>query len=110
MAILASSYEAKNNFPQISAWCSYFNTDESHQVNEVRLDVNRLVLYAEKPFREGSLLFVRARSFPHQTLNQSEPAALRSTSIMEVKWCRETEEETCKHAYAMGVAYLQPYA
>jgi hypothetical protein len=104
------AHKAHYSSQQIPVLCSYLNTSESYQPNEVSLDLKRFVLYTKKPFQVGSLLFVRVQSFPRRINNCATCTVVRSSSIMEVKWCRKTDAKTDEHTYEIGVVYLQPYA
>jgi hypothetical protein len=102
-------HRVKDRSPEISVWCSHFNAAGSNQANAAALNADSFVLYADKPFQEGTPLFVRVRSFPRETAGQLMSMAVRSVSIMEVKWCCKTDETSNQRAYAMGVAYLHTY-
>ena len=63
-----------------------------------------MCLEAPEPFKPGSVLFVRLNNAPEDQLYQDNRQHLRTTTLAEVKWCREFRDKYSTY-YRLGVKY-----
>ena len=59
---------------------------------------------APEPFKPGSVLFIRLNNAPDDQLYQDNREHLRTSTLAEVKWCREFRDNFSTY-YRLGVKY-----
>jgi hypothetical protein len=64
-----------------------------------------MCLEAPDPFKPGFVLYIRQRKAPADQIYYDDRTHLRTSTLAEVKWCREIQNEFSTY-YQIGVKYF----
>jgi len=86
---------------------SYFSTKNwaENCSKTLNLSADGMCFESRHSFKPGANLYIRAGQNPETVSRTGNWDLLRTTTLAQVKWCRETtrEDGTC---YSIGVKYL----
>ena len=86
---------------------SNFSTKNWHEIPSVTLNLSAggMCFESRHSFKPGADLYIRAAQNPPAVWGNGHCNLLRTSTLAEVRWCRETtrQDGTC---YRIGVKYL----
>jgi len=86
---------------------TYFTTRFHREQASMTFNHSRagMCMEASEPCRPGSILFIRLSNAKIDEVYQQNRKYLRTTTLGEVKWCRERQDKFGTY-YQIGVKYL----
>ena len=88
--------------------CAYFNTNKYSQAKMLNYCEGGLYFESELAFKPGTSIYIRIETFLLEGSESPLRHGFRTTTLGEVKWCREISG-TESYNFGIGVKYYEPY-
>lgn len=86
---------------------SYFNTDHYYEAQTLNHSDEVVCFKSDIPIRPGATLVIRTKNLHPNGACSGECRGLRSSTLAEVKWCKEILDET-ESFYSICAQYYPP--
>ena len=87
---------------------SYFNRKQTHTAELVNFSQEGMCFKSKISLKPGATVFIRLKETTPLDLFPDSCSGLRSTTLAEIKWCREIGDDAAIY-YEIGVRYLNPW-
>ncbi len=98
----------ERHFQEASIICAYFNTNKYCSAKMLNYGEGGLYFESEFPFKPRTCIYIRVEEFSPIAFGSPLHHGLRTTTLGEVKWCKEISG-TESYKYGIGVRYYEPY-
>jgi hypothetical protein len=88
--------------------CAYLNTNEYCQAKLLNYCEGGLYFESEIAFKPRTSIYIRIEEFSQETFESPLHDGFRTTTLGEVKWCREISG-TEFYKFGVGIKYYEPY-